>query len=40
MVGDKVQEVSVYLMDRRVIGVAKAGRACCNIYEHPLQVHR
>ena len=40
MVGDERQTIAVHLKDRRVIGVAKVGRASRNISEHPLQVRR
>ena len=40
MVGDDAEKVAVHPKDRRVIGVAKAGSACRNICEYPLQVHQ
>ena len=38
MVSDKAEKVAVYLEDRRVIGVAKAGSARCHRHKHPPEI--
>src|SRR5215813_325065 len=40
MVGDEWKQIAVHLMDRHIICIAEAGRARCNVSEHPLQVSR
>jgi hypothetical protein len=40
MVRYEALTVTVHLKDRRVIGVAKAGCARCDFFEHTLQVRR
>ena len=40
MVGDEPEHLTVHLTDHRVIGIAKAGRAGRDLYEHVLQVRR
>src|SRR5262245_52415297 len=40
VVGDTAKHVALDATDPRVIGIAKAGRALCNLCEHALQVYR